>query len=99
MSKHVILSADGELNVYRVPDAVARSFFKLCDTFHRNAKTLQIHPREWHGAVVFDETDFIDYLNEKVCGDEKCVFVEKIGCEYEKEKWPEQYRKCPHYNF
>ncbi|MBR4897139.1 MAG: hypothetical protein IKZ41_11960 [Clostridia bacterium] len=99
MSKHVILSADNECSVYRVPDSVAASFFELCDTFHRNAKTLQIHPREWHGAVVFDETDFIEYLNEKICGDEKCVFVEKIGWEYEKEKWPEQYRKCPHYNF
>ena len=99
MPKHVILSADGELSVYRVPDEVARSFFKLCDTFHRNAKKLQIHPRDIGGIVLFDETDFIEYLNERVCGDEKCVFVEKIGFEQEKEKWPEKYRKCPYYNF
>ena len=99
MPKHVILSADGELSVYRVPDKVARSFFMLCDTFHRNAKKLQIHPRDISGVVLFDETDFIEYLNEKVCGDEKCFFVEKIGFEQEKEKWPEKYRKCPYYNF
>ena len=99
MSKCVVLSADNELSVYRVPDAVAKSFFKLCDTFHRDAKKLQIHPRQVGGVVLFDETDFIEYLNEKVCGDEKCVFVEKIGWEHDQNRWPEQYRKCPHYNF
>ena len=99
MSKHVILSADGELSVYRVPDAVARSFFELCDTFHRNAKKLQIHPRDINGVVLFDETDFIEYLNEKVCREEKCVFVEKIGWDYDKKHWPEKYRNCPYYNF
>ena len=99
MSKYVVLSADNECSVYRVPDSVGKSFFKLCDTFHRNAKTLQIHPRENNGVVCFDETDFIEYLNEKICGEEKCVFVEKIGWRYDKKHWPEKYRSCPHYNF
>ncbi len=92
--KHVILSADNELKVWLVPDAVAESLGTLCSDFSRNWKTLQVRPRDG-----FDETDFIEYLNEKVCGDEKCVFVETLGREYRRKKWPERYRKCPHFNF
>ena len=92
--KHVILSADSELKVYLVPDFVAEAFNRLCTDFHRNWQVLQVHPRHW-----FNEEDFIEYLNEKVCREEKCSFVAALGWDYERKKWPEEYRECPHYNF
>ena len=97
--KPVILSADNELKVYLVPDAVAENFERLCTAFHRNPpKKLLVRLRGTTGYC-FDETDFIAYLNEEVCGEEKCVFVENLGWDYARKKWPEKYRKCPHYNF
>ena len=92
--KNVILSADNELKVYLVPDFVEESFNKLCMDFSMNWKDRLIHPKDW-----FDEKDFVEYLNEKVCKEEKCVFVEKLGWDYKPKKWPEKYRKCPHFNF
>ena len=46
-----------------------------------------------------DARVLIDYLNENVCGDEKCVIIETLGWDYNRKKWPEKYRKCLHYNF
>ncbi len=96
--KNVILSADNELKVYLVPDFVADSFTRLCTAFGRNRKTCQTH-RQGEPGCGFDEKSFIDYLNENVCGDEKCVLIETLGWDYNRKKWPEKYRKCPHYNF
>ena len=96
--KNVILSADNELKVYRVPDFVAESFNQLCMDFSMNRKTLQIHLHDEFGYG-FDETDFVEYLNEKICKYEKCVFVEELGWDYNRKKWPGKYKKCPHFNF
>ncbi len=95
----MILSADNELKVYLVPDFVEESFDRLCTAFHRNPPKKLL--KEIRGTTVycFDETDFIRYLNESVCGDEKCVYVETLGWDYDRKKWPEKYRKCRHYNF
>ena len=30
---------------------------------------------------------------------EGCRFVESLGWDYDRKKWPEKYRECPHYNF
>ena len=92
--KNVILSADNELKVYLVPDFVAGSLGSLCAEFSKNWKTLQVRPRDG-----FDEADFIEYLNEKRCESEKCVFVESLGWDRNRKKWPEQYRKCPSFGF
>ena len=92
--KHVILSADNELKVYLVPDFVAGSFNRFCSEFHMNWARLQVRQKAW-----FNEEDFVEYLNERVCGEEKCRFVENLGWDYDRRKWPEEYRKCPHYNF
>ncbi len=97
--KPVILSADNELKVYLVPDFVAKDFERLCTEFHRNPPGklwMRLRGRE---GYCFDETDFVAYLNETLCGEEKCVFVETLGWDYNRKKWPEKYRKCKHYNF
>ena len=97
--KHVILSADNELKVYLVPDPVEASFERLCAAFHRSPPEKLRGQTRGSAGYGFDETDFVEYLNEQVCGDEKCVFVESLGWDYNRKKWPEKYRKCRHYNF
>ena len=95
--KYVVLSADNELKVYLVPDFITesrKSFNQICMDFSRNWKSLLIHPKDR-----FDEKDFVEYLNEKVCKEEKCVYVERIGWDYNRKKWPEKYRKCFWYAF
>lgn len=92
--KHVILGANNELKVFLVPDLIAGSFDRLCAEFHRNWTKLQVRPRDW-----FNEEDFVEYLNARVCGEEKCRFVENIGWDFDRKKRPEEYRECPHYNF
>ena len=95
--KYVVLSADNELKVYLVPDSIAESkitFFKRCYEFSMNWKDRLIHPKDW-----YDEKDFIEFLNAKICKDEKCVYVESIGWDYERKKWPEKYQKCYWYAF
>ena len=94
--KNVILGADNELKVYLIPEFIAESFSRYFTDFSKNWKTLQMHPQDGFG---FDETDFIEYLNDKICGDEKCVFVETLGWEYNPKKWPSKYKKCPHFYF
>ncbi len=94
----MIVSADNELKVYLVPDFVADSFNRLCADYSRNWEKNQPH-RHDEGKGGFDEKSFIDYLNENVCGDEKCVLIETLGWDYNRKKWPEKYRKCLHYNF
>ncbi|MBO4363045.1 MAG: hypothetical protein J5912_01530 [Clostridia bacterium] len=96
--KNVIVSADNELKVYLVPDFVADSFDRLCADFSRNWETRQ-PPRLDEAEGGFDEKSFIDYLNESICGDEKCVFIETLGWDYRRKKWPEKYRNCPYFNF
>ena len=44
-----------------------------------------IYIKDW-----FNEKDFIEYLNKKVCTEEKCVYVESIGLDYKRKKWPEK---------
>ena len=95
--KYVVLSADNELKVYLVPDFIAesrKSFEKLCTEFSMNWKDRLIHPKDW-----YDEKDFVEYLNEKVCKEEKCAYVESIGWDDKRKKWPEKYRKCYWVNF
>ena len=97
--KYVVLSADNELKVYLVPDFIAesrKSFNKICFEFSMNSEKLRTHSHDGYG---FDEKNFIEYLNEKVCKEEKCVYVENLGWDYKRKKWPEKYRKCYWYNF
>ena len=99
--KPVILSADNELKVYLVPDDVAGSLNTYCMEFSANwiqKSPYAEHLRTGQGAC-FDEADFIEYLNTWICPDEKSVFVENLGWDYRRKKWPEKYRKCPHFKF
>ena len=98
--KKVILSADGPCSVYEVPDKVANNLHQycldFCDWVHRSPTTKRIS-----GIVCFDETNFIDYLNNVVNPNylEKSRLIKELGYIDDIDELPEKYRKLPHFNF
>lgn len=97
--KSVILSADSEYKVYLVPDPVAENLSKFCKEFNQwlcnspDAKKYHIG-----SGVCYTEKDFIEYLNTYIFPKEKSTFVKNLGW-VEKKNFPEEYKKCPAFNF
>ena len=98
--KKVILSADGPKAVYEVPDKVADNLHKycldFCDWVYRSPTTKRISR-----IVCFDETDFIEYLNNVVYPNhsEKSRLIKELGYIDDIDELPEKYRKLPYFNF
>lgn len=94
--KEIILSADGDFNVYLVPDEVACDLEKYCMEFcgdwiwnSPDAK----HLRKPEGAC-YTEEDFIEYLNKYIFLSQESIFVKNLGC-----RIPFEYQKHPQFNF
>ncbi|MBR6307531.1 MAG: hypothetical protein IKR39_02895 [Lachnospiraceae bacterium] len=84
--KNVILSADGELKVYSVPDKIERELEEICMEFSRE-------------GGYYDEEDFVDWLNRYKYPYQKSQFVENIGFVNDEKDIPAQYRECKQFNF
>ena len=84
---NVLLSADGDISVYSVPDAASRDLEKLCLAFARET------------GGVFDETDFIRWQNTERYPSVQSVFLENISSCWSPEDRPPRYRDCKWYNF
>lgn len=98
--KNIVLSADGEIKVYSVPEAVADYLYEYCMDFD---KWLWSSPdakkyRTRHG-VCYNEDDFIEYLNTWIFPEQKSVLVENLGWIDFKSELPEPYTDCPRFNF
>ncbi len=102
--KEVILSADGELSLYLVPADVADNLATVANEFafnyvwhgEKSGKFLRLCG-EQYGAV-FDETDFIEYLNTVLYPDKPSIKLKTFQAA-DDEEVPEEYRKYPYYNF
>ena len=101
--KNILLSADSEISVYRVPDCVADDPDEYCVKFFKwlkespDAQRYRITVGGVAG-VQYDETDFIGYLNKHVCN-EQSALVETLTGVYDESDVPEKYRGLPYYNF
>ncbi len=102
--KNVLLSHDGPISVYSVPDEVADHLRQYCDEFDDHWLRTSPHAAKYRvnlGDTVgfcFNEKDFIDYLNQHVC-QEPSVLVETLSGIYMWEEVPEKYRDLPRFNF
>lgn len=103
--KNILLSADGEISVYSVPDDIADSLREHCIEFcdrwlQKSPDAARYYVRDPDGemGLCFDESDFIDYLNNFVC-DTPSVLVERLTDVYEYAEVPEKYKGLPHFNF
>ena len=100
--KEVILSADGDLTVYSVPDAVAEHLEKYCLDFCRRLQNTSLGEKYKNkdGVYCYTEADFIEYLNRTVFPREKSVPVKNLGSPvWRGEELPEEYRGLPWFNF
>ncbi len=99
--KEIILSADGDSIVYSVPDEVANDLRKYCLGFC--TKWIKTGPQakryQIKGGYCYNESDFIDYLNESVFPEQKSVFVKNLGWTDLGNNLPPEYREHPYFNF
>ena len=99
--KEVILSADGDSVVYLVPDVVADNLEKYCLEFCANWLHNSPDAEKYRipGGVCYTEADFIEYLNQYVCPQEKSKLVKNLGLIGLEGKLPEEYIVHPCFNF
>ena len=95
--KNIILSADGPMRVYSVPDKIADNLEGACWYF--SAIWIFEEPQAErflkNGVARYNDKDFIDYLNNWEMPEFQSVLVEELcGSEI-----PEQYKDCPSYSF
>lgn len=103
--KNILLSADGEISVYSVPDEIANNLRTHCIRFctewlyeSPDASKYYCSDPSGETCLCYDESDFIDYLNNFVC-DTPSVLVERLTDVYEYGEVPKKYRGLPHFNF
>ena len=102
--KYVLLSADGEISVFSVPDKVANNLQKYCLEFCCNwlyqspeAAKFRVQMGDTVG-VCYDKKDFIDYLNQYIC-DEQSTLIATLTDVYGEENLPKEYIGLPYINF
>ena len=99
--KNVILSADGELKVYAVPDIVAEHLEEYCLEFCTVWLESSPHAKKYRvsGGLCFNEEDFIDYLNQWRFPDAPSFLVENLGWIDIDAPLPAPYCDYPAFNF
>lgn len=102
--KYVLLSADSEISVFSVPDDVADNLEQYCSEFCCNwlfkspaAAKYRVKMGNMVG-VCYSEKDFIDYLNQYICGEESVLVTSLTGV-YSMDELPEEYVGLPYFNF
>lgn len=102
--KRVLLSADGDISVYSVPNEVADNLEKYCLEFcdhwlyeSPDAAKYRIKMGETVG-VCYSEKDFIDYLNQYIC-EETSELIETLTNSFSEENLPKEYTELPYFNF
>ena len=101
--KEVLLSADGKVSMYSVPDEAADHLNEYCMELCANwiwknqngAKLLQ----NINGitVAVYGVSGFIDYLNEWVFPKQQSRFIKEL--DYYSDELPSEYNKYPQFNF
>jgi len=102
--EHLILSADGLLSVYLVPEKVINNLEKYCNEFwdwmqkSPYADKYRVDIGDSIG-LSYNEHDFVEYLNEWVFPDKPSQLVEKLDGVYERNNIPIKYKHCKWFNF
>ena len=102
--KKVLLSHDGKMKMYLVPDEVADNLKEYCMHFgfdwlmnDPNAQKLRVITPSGIIGYIFGAQDFIDYLNDFIFPNQKSILVGEMNFyDYE---IPEEYKDIPWFNF
>jgi len=101
---NVLLSADGPLRVYSVPDEVAADLRGWADRFREwmlHAPEAACYRRAFPSGAIglcFNEEDFIAYLNNVIFPDQPSVLTESFDAD-DSSCLPEPFCSYPQYNF
>ncbi len=102
--KNILLSADGEISVFTVPDEVADNLEQYClhfccDWLYESPDAAKYRV-EMEGEVgaSYCEKDFIDYLNQYVCKEQSRLIavLTDVYCE---DEVPREYAGLPYFTF
>jgi len=99
--KHVLLSYDGPIFVYSVPDVVADNLSKYCCEFANKWLWTSPHAKEYRisGGVCYGAKDFIAYLNKWKFRKTPSVLLETLDNVWDGVEIPEKYQDCERFNF
>ncbi len=94
--KQILLSTDGPISLYEVPDKVAENLCKYCSDF---LDWIDYAPETEHFRKegYCSEAEFINYINTKI--QHNCFHKSRLIRIVGKEKIPNQYKKLPYFNF
>ena len=102
--KKVLLSHDGKMKMYLVPDDVANNLKEYCMHFgfewlmnDPNAEKLRVTTPSGEIGYMFGAQDFIDYLNDFIFPNQRSTLVGEMDFyDYE---IPEECKNIPWFNF
>ena len=99
--KNVLLSADGCLSVYAVPNIVADDLEKYCLEFCSEWLWKSPHAESYRvdGVACYTEEDFIKYLNKWVFPDTPSGLIAELKGIYNPADVPQRYKNCAWFNF
>ena len=99
--KKIILSADGPFRIYEVPDEAADRLEEYCLRFTAWLKKSPDAAEYRRGRLlIYNEADFIDYLNRYVFPGAPCRLVGSFSRGGGKRpESPPEYRDCPRFDF
>lgn len=100
----MLLSADGDISVFAVPDEVADHLEKYCMEFccdwlpkSPDAEKYRVQLDGMVG-MCYNEKDFIEYLNGYIF-DQKSALIATFTGIYSKNELPEEYIQLPYFAF
>ena len=99
--ENILLSADGEISVWRVPKEVSDNLEEYCLDYLKWEMESE-DPRAKRirsGEPYFIESSFIEYLNKYVFPNNKSYFVEDTGIAIYEGKEIDKYKGCSEFNF
>ena len=102
--KSVLLSADGEISVFSVPNEVAENLEKYCLEFCCHWLYESPHAEKYRTkagntvGVRYSEKDFIDYLNQYICEGQSKLVATLIDV-FDEADLPKEYVGLPYFNF
>lgn len=99
--KKVILGSSNTSGIYLVPDSVADNLGQYCVEFRDSWlwKSPDAGRYRSRDGLRYDESDFIDYLNQYVFTDENSRFIQDISEINFRKKLPKEYEKLPCFLF
>lgn len=102
--KKVLLSADGNISVFAVPDKVADNLRQYCLEFccewlykSPDAAGYRVEMNGVTG-VCYTEKDFIAWLNKYIC-EEESILITTLDDVYVGDRLPGEYVGLPYFNF